>query len=649
MEDVSRRTLEPHNRGCSLQPTPKGQGIGVRRFGLADLLGLVAGMVAVAWLPGAADPLTYGKLLVLVAGGLALAPAVVVRWRDLDRPAWPVVVVSGAACALLLWGLVSTVFSGAPLWNSFLGWWGRGDGWLAWLGAACLLLGASTLSGREVARTVTWLMGGASIVVVVGLLQVAGADIPQGAASTVVTGTMGNSNFAAGYFAITGVLALGRTFTHAVLWQRIWGGILFLSLVFLAVRTDAVQGPAALAAGVVAFGVACSLLYRGRFRAAGLVASAAVLVIGGVLLVLSIVAVGPLALLWSERTFDIRQQYWQSAINIMNGLPFLGTGPDGFSRYVAEYRPETYVELLGPVLRVSAAHNVALQFGAVVGWLGLMLWIILFVGTGVLLLVRIVHKPVSSIALTASVAGAFTAYFVQGMVSIDMLPLLATGWLVAGLALACVREPAFGADSELPGSPKTRKAKAAAVSRTPQKLDAPSTSAWVPVTGGVLALGAAILVGAQIGWTNQVQSLSSQEQALDFIANPMTPCVLRVQVTQQVIQQLPAEVSVPATLEATDLDRRCAPMINFASDVLVQQERFDEASSYTADGVEFDPLLDVAWVLRARFYLGIGDMPAAELAAAEAKRVQTLYPEGSADPALVEALMNDLELAKEQG
>ena len=146
-----------------------------------------------------------------------------------------------------------------------------------------------------------------------------------------------------------------------------------------------------------------------------------------------------------------------------------------------------------------------------------------------------------------------------------------------------------------------------------------------------------------------MQSISSQEQALDFIANPMTPCVLRVHVTHQVIQQLPAEVSVPATLQAVTLDRRCPPMINFASDVLVQQQRFDEAASYTAEGVEIDPLFDLAWVLRARYYLGTGDIPAAEAAAEEAKGVQALYPEGSADPALVETLVNDIALAKEQG
>jgi O-antigen ligase len=620
----------------------------MRRVGLADALGLIATLTALAWLPGAADPLTYIKLLFLAAGGLALAPAVYLRWRSPHRPTLPVMIPALAAVLIVVWGLVSSLASGAPLWNSLFGWWGRGDGWLAWLGAMILLLGATTLSREEVGRAVTWLLGGASLVAIIGLLQVSSVGIPQGAPLGIASGTMGNTNFAAGYFAIIGVLALGRALTAAVLWQRLWGGVLFLILAFLAWRTLSDQGPLALGAGVAALAIAYALLYRGRWRTAGLVGAGLLLIVGAGAVTGSAVMVGPLANIWSDRTFDIRQEYWQSAINIMNGLPIFGTGPDGFSRYVAEFRPESYVELLGPTLRVSAAHNIALQFGAVLGWAGLILWIMLFVGTGIALLVRIVRAPVGSIGLTASVAGAFTAYLVQGMVSIDMLPLLATGWLVAGLALALAREPLPAVVEEPAEAPKTRRAKAAAISRTPKKIDGPSTPVWVPVTGGVLALGAAILVGSQIGLTNQVQSISSQEQALDFIANPMTPCVLRVQVTQQVIQQLPAEVSVPATLAATDLDRRCPPMINFASDVLVQQQRFDEAATYTAEGLEFDPLLDLAWVLRSRYYLGIGDVPAAEAAAEEARRVQALYPEGASDPALVETLINDIGLAREQ-
>ena len=89
-------------------------------------------------------------------------------------------------------------------------------------------------------------------------------------------------------------------------------------------------------------------------------------------------------------------------------------------------------------------------------------------------------------------------------------------------------------------------------------------------------------------------------------------------------------------------------MINFASDVLVQQQSLEEAATYTAEGVEFDPLLDLAWVLRSRYFLGIGDIPAAEVAAAEARRVAALYPEGASDPALVDVLVNDIGLAKEQ-
>jgi hypothetical protein len=90
-------------------------------------------------------------------------------------------------------------------------------------------------------------------------------------------------------------------------------------------------------------------------------------------------------------------------------------------------------------------------------------------------------------------------------------------------------------------------------------------------------------------------------------------------------------------------------MINFASDVLVQQQRYDEAAQFTAEGVEFDPLLDLAWVLRSRYYLGIGAIAAADASAEEARRVQALYPDGTADPALVETLLNDIALAKEQG
>ena len=617
----------------------------IARFGLADALGIVAVLAALAYFPGMADPLTYPKLMFLAGGGLLLAPWVITRWQAQGRPGWAVWVVCGSIVGILVWGLVSAIASGAPWPVSLFGWWGRGDGWLAWVGAAVLLLGAATLSTREAARTVTWLMGGGTIAALVGLIQFLGVSFPEGAAEGQVTSLMGNTNFASGYFAMIGVLALGRAVTQAALWQRIWGGVLFVILAFLAWETDSQQGPAALAAGVIIGGAAYAWLYRGKFRLYGLVAAGVVLILSAALLVASFFAVGPLARLWSERTFDIRQEYWASAINIMNGLPIFGTGPDGFARYVAEFRPESYVELLGPVLRVSAAHNIALQFGAVIGWPGLILWILAFGGASVFLLVRILRAPVASIGFTVAALGALVAYVIQGMVSIDMLPILTTGWIVAGLAVAAAREPKPIEPEPEDDQPKTRRQKVEAAVKA-KNVKAEATPVAALGIGAVLGLAGAILVGVQMGAANAVQSVNSQEAALDFISNPLTPCPLRVNVTQQVIQQLPAEVSVPATYGATELDPRCAPMINFQSDVAVQQQDQSVAGPSTLDGVTFDPLLDYAWLLRSRYFLQAEDLDSAEAAADEAERVMALYPEGAGDLAALKALRADIETGR---
>ncbi len=165
--------------------------------------------------------------------------------------------------------------------------------------------------------------------------------------------------------------------------------------------------------------------------------------------------------------------------------------------------------------------------------------------------------------------------------------------------------------------------------------------------GVVLDLGGMVLVEVHIVAARAMQSVDSQEKALAFISNSLTPCPLRVNVTQQVIQQLPAEVSVPATYEATGLDPRCAPMINFQSDVAVQQVVVEVAGLTTEEVVTFDPLLDYAWLLRSRYPLLTGDIAGAGAAADEAERVQGLYSEGVSDTAAHEALR--AEIAATQG
>lgn len=615
----------------------------INKVGFADALGVVAVVATLAYLPGGVDSWTLPKMLVLVGGGLGLAPWVFTRWRAQGKPDWGIAVTCGAVVGLLLWGLISTVFSGAPLAVSMFGWWTRGSGWLSWLGAAVLLLGAATLSTRERQRTITWLLGGGLIAAIVGLAQLARLVILPGVPEGQVVSLMGNTNFSAAYFAMIAVLALGRAITRgAPRWQRISAAVLFVLLAFLATVTDAQQGEASLAAGIVGMGVIAALAYRGHGRTKALAGASVALIGIAALLVASFFAQGPLARLWSEVTFDIRQKYWRAAFDIMNGLPFFGTGPDGFSRYVAEYRSEPYIELLGPTMRVSAAHNIALHFGAVLGWPGLLLWITAFAGALVLLLRRVLRAPVSTIGLTAASFGALVTYVVQGMVSIDMVPLLTTGWIIAGLAIAAAREPVPKEHEPQPAQPtgKRRKARAAATQPTDDAVPA-----VVLGVGALLGLTGAALVFVQMNTANSSLNLNSPETAVAFITNPLSPCPLRISVTEQVIRQLPSDVSTPAVMEATRVDPRCPVMVIYQADIALQIPDTSIAGPATKDAVTFDPLFDYAWILRSRFLLAEGDVDGAQRAADEAARLTDLYP-GDVDSAALVTLQAEIAAAR---
>ena len=200
--------------------------------------------------------------------------------------------------------------------------------------------------------------------------------------------------------------------------------------------TGASQAIGAGLAGVAVFIIAFALAYRGRFRTVGLIGAAGLTVAAVAGVVASAFGVGPLARLWADTGFTIRIEYWKGTLATFEALPIFGTGPDGLKRIMGQYRPESYVALLGEENKLDAAHNIVLHFAATIGVVGAFAWLIVMIGALVLLAHRVVRGPVASPALAAAITGAFVAYLVQGMVSIDMLPLIAIGWTLAGIALA---------------------------------------------------------------------------------------------------------------------------------------------------------------------------------------------------------------------
>jgi O-antigen ligase len=221
---------------------------------------------------------------------------------------------------------------------------------------------------------------------------------------------MGNANFAAAYAGVTASIAAGFALGADVkpLWR--WAAALLAGVLFaLSAATESLQGPVAGAVGIwIAVGVFARLrsgeVTRWLFRVWAVVSA-----LVGAVLVASLLGVGPVAALWQENTFAIRVEYGRTAINMMGALPVFGSGPEGFARYLGEFRPESYVKILGPANIFCAAHNIALNWGATLGIVAMGFWV-LSIGAAVWFVIRsLMNRGRPASRLLAGIAGGLAA------------------------------------------------------------------------------------------------------------------------------------------------------------------------------------------------------------------------------------------------
>ena len=577
-------------------------------WGLADGLGLTAlvGLVF-AW-PGQADASAVSALI-LTVGALACIPFGLSRWLAAPRRASLSWIPLGAAAFLPLWALVSTIGSGAPWQVSVYGWLGRSDGLLFLVAVAALLVSAAALRGDEIQRMVSWLLVAGAVLVVEAFGQLAGATYPPVSAYGAISAALGNPNFLAATAAALAVLAVGRSLrSSGSPWTRAAVFALAVGLAVVATLTQSVQGPVALAIGLLAGAVAWSLQYRGKGRPIALTLSGLVVLSGLVGLVLTVGRVGPFAAIRGAETIGYREAYWEAAWRTMSGLPVFGTGPDGFARYVAEFRTETYLAAPGSQIRVSAAHDIPLQFGATLGVLGMAGWLVLMLSTAVLL-VRGLLRGTQQIWLTASVAGAWIAYLAQAVISIDAPGLKALGWLLTGLVIAIASSPV--ADS-VPGRPRP----------------------------GVIAISGALGLLALIAWLPSVTATSAaitEEDAagaIGNVTNPMVPCPLRQQTLSSLTEVVPLTDLVEVARAALDVDPRCAAMAQLTSEIALRAGDLEGARNAADIAVETDPLAPGSWFGLSLVLEAQGDQVGADQALAEAKRLAAIDPSDNLDQAL---------------
>ena len=566
------------------------------RWGLPDLVGLTVAASAVVVLPGFPDPFNIPKLVILVSIALALLP--IAAWRI--YLAWTsnqlntALKIAVSACSLFMgWACISALLAAGQLSAKTFGWLGRNDGLLTWLAVGSLFLTACLFTRPQVARVITWVMGGATVVLVTALIQATGVTILPGTGNQ-VSATMGNSNFASGYFAILLPLLLGCALsptTPRVV--RTWAGILVVADIAALVANTDDQGRVAAVISLACFFLIWLIAARGMsYRPARITFITVVAAVtAGV--VLTVVKVGPLWSVVSNLSFTTRLGWWQATTPMTQDMPLLGTGPGQLAFYIGEYRSSA---IDGLQTIPSAVHNIALQVLATLGIPGFVLWMTVFLLPLFMVVMLVRHAPTTQPMLIASVTAALIAYLAQGFVSIDMIPLITIGWVLAALTLSLSHEQQ-GTRNQSPTS-----------ATDPPSLT-PTVAVALSILVGLASFGATMFHANTV--KRSLTSIATINQLTHVLTDPQTPCGARMRVIETATSQpLPAE-ALRAIVTATNIEPRCPGLSSIKSAAALQLGDVDTAKKAAIDAITYDPVNEALYFNAAELYVQLGDMEGA--------------------------------------
>jgi len=393
-------------------------------------------LVAIAGVPvlvvrGMNDPVNVPKLSLLmtcvaIAGGIRVLEITQGATMDaLRRLLFP-------AAAIVVPLSLAWVFSPYRGWSLF-GHYPRFTGLLPYVVVALGgILIADAFAGRAI--NVAWAVtsagavsGAYAVIQKIGLdpyvWSVGGRDIPD-----VVSSTLGNPDFVGGFLAIVLPIAVALYFVDVE--RRRWVATAAALIVAGWLVSFSQGGWGAGAAGVVILG---SFIAARRFRFArvtGVLVASAIAIAGIGAVVMSIVSQNE-----SGATATRRADWWVAAFDMTKSSPVVGRGPSSFALEHSRYRTLTDARDANLAIE-NDPHNVFLSFSTGAGILGL-------IGYGLFLAwgIREGMQLENDNLVGAAFFGAFVAYGIQALVSIDTVALRTAGWSVLG-ALVASRFPA---------------------------------------------------------------------------------------------------------------------------------------------------------------------------------------------------------------
>ena len=457
-------------------------------------------LTAVLFDTKAADPVNVIKLTALLLCALVVVLVALVRvvLERVARVPWNA---ASAAAAAMIAALTVAALHAPNHTVAVLGAPGRNNGWLAYVAGLTLFLVVLRAYNEGRAHwPLLALLATATFTAAYGVLQRADLDpIHWSRDFNPIIGALGNPDFASAYLGIgapaAAWAALSSRYRTAL---RIAAGALGVAFLVVAALSQAVQGPLAAGAGLFVVALAVALNLSDSRRRTALLSLGAVAVAGGVLLALGMAKIGPAAHFFTGISYEARTWYWRAALTMFGRNPLIGVGLDSYNVYWFRDRPIEVPRQLGGAAFTDSAHSVPLQHLAEGGLL-LVLAYLAFVVVVAASLVRGLHTRDGEARLVlGGLGGAWAAYQVQSLVSIDHVALLVLNF-VLGAATIVAAGDARLREFRLRGAAVERAQQPAGKGRKPARLrQAPRRRALVPLD--LALLGAMAVAGGIAAW-----------------------------------------------------------------------------------------------------------------------------------------------------
>ena len=247
--------------------------------------------------------------------------------------------------------------------------------------------------------------------------------------------TLGNPNFSGALFGMLSVVVFAKIITSKKASYKLAYLVLLSSTIFLGFQTKSLQSQLLLISSILVFLFIYSLGEVSRLFKLIRYSSLALFSLGVVGLI-SIFGFSGFSQLkdriFFQGSIPQRLDYWQNGINIWQDNLLFGVGADQFQRYAALYRTPEQIVRDGNMVIPDKSHNVLIDHLANGGVIAGLIWLT-FVIAIYFVLFAVVKGGHKNRVVISILAGIWSAYVIQSLISPDQILLSVIGYSSAGL------------------------------------------------------------------------------------------------------------------------------------------------------------------------------------------------------------------------